>query len=161
MHVTLRLTQTGHDALKRQLLPGDGREAVAVALCGRLRSRARHALTVQTVVPAPYDLCKIRTPDRVTWSTQRLIPLLEEASRRDLAILKIHSHPGGYPRFSSIDDNADADLFNSVFGWTDTALLPSVSGSTESPVWTRVHPARSVAVREAGASSQSELSGVD
>jgi hypothetical protein len=24
------------------------------------------------------------------------LPLLEEAAKRDLAILKIHSHPGGY-----------------------------------------------------------------
>jgi hypothetical protein len=68
----------------------------------------------------PYDECKERTPDRVTWSTQRLIPLLDEAGRRDLAILKIHSHPGGYPQFSSVDDESDTDLFNSVFGWTDS-----------------------------------------
>jgi hypothetical protein len=56
----------------------------------------------------------------VTWSTQRLIPLLQEAEKRDLGILKIHSHPGGYPHFSSIDDESDCDLFNSVFGWTDS-----------------------------------------
>jgi hypothetical protein len=122
MHVSLRLTQDRHAALMRHLLPGDGLEAVAVAICGRRRSRTRHALAVRNVVPIPYDECKVRTPDRITWSTQRLIPLLEEASRRDLAILKIHSHPGGYPQFSSIDDESDADLFNSVFGWTDSAF---------------------------------------
>ena len=64
----------------------------------------------------------MRTPDRVTWSTQRLIPLLKEAEKRDLGILKIHSHPGGYPQFSSTDDESDRDLFNSVFGWTDSAF---------------------------------------
>src|SRR5262249_55204275 len=120
--VSLRLTQDDHAALMRHLLPGDGLEAVAVAICGRRRSRTRHALTVRTVVPIPYDECKLRTPDRITWSTQRLIPLLEAASRRDLAILKIPSHPGGYPQFSSVDDESDADLFNSVFGWTDSVF---------------------------------------
>jgi hypothetical protein len=30
------------------------------------------------------------------------------------------SHPGGYPQFSSGDDESDSDLFNSVFGWTDS-----------------------------------------
>jgi hypothetical protein len=120
MDVSLRLTKTDHDAVRGHLLPGDGLEAVAVALCGRRRSRARHALTVQKIVPIPYDECKVRTPDRVTWSTQRLIPLLDEATRRDLAILKIHSHPGGYSQFSSVDDESDADLFASVFGWTDS-----------------------------------------
>ena len=74
------------------------------------------------MVPIPYNECKVRTADRVTWSTQRLIPLLEEASKRDLAILKIHSHPGGYPQFSETDDVSDKDVFNSVFGWTDSAF---------------------------------------
>src|SRR5947209_2117015 len=122
MHVSLRLTQNDHSALKSHLFPGDGLEAVAVALCGRRRSRSRHALTVRKVVPIPHEECKIRAPDRVTWSTRRLIPLLEEAARRDLAILKTHSHPGGYPQLSSVDDAADADLFNSIFGWTDSAF---------------------------------------
>ncbi len=120
MRIKLRLSQKDHIALREHLLPGDGLEAVAVALCGRCRSQSNHCLTVCSIVPIPYDECKERTPDRVTWSTQRLVPLLEEAGRRDLAILKIHSHPGGYPQFSSVDDESDTDLFNSVFGWTDS-----------------------------------------
>jgi hypothetical protein len=126
MQVKLRLTQTQHDALRAHLSPGDGLEAVAVALCGRRRSADRHCLTIRTLVPIPYDQCKVRTPDRVTWSTRALVPILEDAARRDLAILKIHSHPGGYSRFSSIDDESDADLFNSVFGWTDS-IYPHAS----------------------------------
>ena len=120
MRIKLRLSQKDHIALREHLLPGDWLEAVAVALCGRRRSQSNHCLTLRSIVPIPYDECKERTPDRVTWSTQRLIPLLEEAGRRDLAILKIHSHPGGYPQFSSVDDESDTDLFNSVFGWTDS-----------------------------------------
>jgi hypothetical protein len=120
MQIKLRLAQSEHTALQKHLLPGDGLEAVAVALCGRRRSHQRHVLTVKSVVPIPYDECKVRTPDRVTWSTQRLVPLLKEASRTDLGILKIHSHPAGYSQFSSVDDESDADLFNSIFGWTDS-----------------------------------------
>ncbi len=122
MQTKLRLTGRDHAVLRAHLLPGDNLEAVAVALCGRRRNKVHHILTVKSVVPIPYDECKVRTPDRVTWSTKRLIPLLEEASRRDLAILKIHSHPGGYAQFSSVDDESDADLFNSVFGWTDSSF---------------------------------------
>ena len=77
-------------------------------------------MTVRDIIPIPYDECKARTPLKVTWSTRRLIPLLEIAEKRDLAILKVHSHPTGYQRFSDIDDESDADLFNSVFGWTDS-----------------------------------------
>lgn len=122
MRIKLRLTQTDHSALMAHLLPGDGLEAVAVALCGRRRGDADHCLTIQSLVPIPYDECKVRERDRVTWSSQRLVPLLEKAARRDLGILKIHSHPGGFRDFSSIDDEADKDLFNSVFGWTDSAF---------------------------------------
>ncbi len=120
MRIKLRLTGTDHAKLQAHLFPGDQLEAVAVAICGRRRSDSHHCLTVRSIVPIPYEECKVRTPDRVTWSTQRLIPLLEDAARYDLAILKIHSHPGGYPQFSSVDDESDSDLFNSVFGWTDS-----------------------------------------
>src|SRR4051812_46861269 len=110
MHVSLRLTQTVHATLRPHLFPGDGCEAVAVALCGRRRGSTRQALTVQHVVPIPYEECSLRTPNRVTWSTERLRPLLERAAARDLAILKIHSHPGGYKQFSLTDDASDADI---------------------------------------------------
>lgn len=120
MEVRLRLTETHHTALRAHLLPGDGLEAVAIALCGRRRDEDRHVLTVRQVVLIPYEECKERAPDRVTWSTARLVPMLEEAAKRDLAILKVHSHPGGYARFSSLDDSADSELFASVFNWTDS-----------------------------------------
>jgi hypothetical protein len=121
MQVKLRIAQRDHAILKAHLLPGDGLEAVAIALCGRRRSGRHHCLTVRQVVPIPYDECKVRSADRVTWSTQRLLPLLELAEKRDLAVLKIHSHPGGFENFSSVDDASDADLFGSVFVWTDSA----------------------------------------
>ena len=123
--IKLRLTKKQHDVAKAHLLPGDGLEAVAIALCGRRRGDAVHALSVLDLVPIPYDECSVRRADRVTWSTKRLIPLLERAAKYDLAILKIHSHPGGYGAFSSIDDASDADLFNSVYGWTDSAFPPA------------------------------------
>ena len=105
MRIKLRLTGTDHAALQTHLFPGDRLEAVAIAICGRRRSDSHHCLTVRSIVPIPYDDCKARTPDRVTWSTQRLIPLLEEAARYDLAILKIHSHPGSYLTFCPLMTN--------------------------------------------------------
>jgi hypothetical protein len=122
MEVVLRLTGKQHAELKAHLFPGDGREAVAVALCGRRAGRARHCLTIRTIVPIPYDQCQVRTPDRITWSTQSLRPLIEEAAKRGLAILKIHSHPGGFDKFSDFDDRSDRDLFTSIHGWMDDDL---------------------------------------
>jgi hypothetical protein len=120
MQVKLRLALKDHAALKAHLLPGDGDEAVAVALCGRRRSKTHHCLTVQEIVLIPYADCSLRTPTQVRWSTGKLIPLLHKAAARDLGILKIHSHPTGCEDFSAIDTATDKDLFNSVFGWTDS-----------------------------------------
>lgn len=44
-----------------------------------------------------------------------------------MAILKIHSHPGGLDRFSRYDDESDRDLFTSVYGWLDDEQ-PHASG---------------------------------
>lgn len=119
MKTILRMTGRQHSQLRAHLFPGDGNEAVALALCGRRAGEARHILTVRRIVLVPYEDCAIRTPWRVTWSTAALVPLLEEAARRDMAILKIHSHPGGLAEFSETDDESDRALFPSVYGWTD------------------------------------------
>lgn len=116
----LRLSLKDYLALQEHLFPGDGKEAVAIALCGRRRSETRHCLTVQALISIPYADCKSRTPAEVVWSTEKLIPLLHQAAAHDLAILKMHSHPTGFEDFSATDNASDDDLFNSVFGWTDS-----------------------------------------
>ena len=116
---TLSLTQGQHSELMAHLFPGDGCEAVAVALCGHRRGADRHRLLVRRIVPIPYESCSQRTPERVTWSTSALPALLEQASRHGLAILKIHCHRRPSP-FSAIDDRADRALFPSVHAWTES-----------------------------------------
>lgn len=116
----LRLTGQQHYQLRQHLFPGDGNEAVAVALCGRYCHGQQHALSVHQIHPIPYSECSERKPDLVSWSTRSVIPLLEQAARENLAVLKLHSHPGMYDRFSPIDDKSDRDFFASVHGWTDT-----------------------------------------
>lgn len=119
MKVSLSLTAAQHDALSRHLFPGDGCEAVALALCGRWNGGNRHRLLVKKIIPVPYEACSVRTPDRVTWSTELLPSLLEQAARSGLALVKIHGH-GEYQQFSATDDASDRALFPSVYVWTDT-----------------------------------------
>lgn len=119
MDVVLRLTGEQHALLQSHLYPGDGNEAAAVVLCGRRAGDSRHCLTARQVIPVLYDQCSTRTPMRVTWSTDVLLPHLTEVARRGLAVVKIHSHPGGLEGFSEWDDTSDRDLFASVYGWMD------------------------------------------
>ena len=115
---TLTLTSGQHTELMQHLFPDDGFEAVALAVCGRRRDKQRHRLLVCRIIPVPYDYCSVRLPDRVTWSTEVLLPILEEATRLGLAIVKIHGHRD-YPHFSETDDESDRILFPSIYAWTD------------------------------------------
>ncbi len=119
MKTILRMTGLQHEQLRRHLFPGDGCEAVAVALCGRRAGKDKHILTVREIKLIPYEECSVRTPICVTWSTESLVPMLVKAAEADSAILKIHSHPGWFPKFSETDDEADSQLFESVYGWID------------------------------------------
>lgn len=106
-----------HRELKHHLLPGDGKEAVAFALCGRARRDDQELLLVRELVLVPYESCPVRTAHRVTWPGTALDPVLAKALEQGLALIKIHSHPNGYPWFSGTDDEADSTLFPCVAGW--------------------------------------------
>lgn len=122
MKTSLSLTATHQAVLKEHLFPGDGKEAVAIALCGRRAGVDSHRLLIHKIVQVPYEYCSLREPDRVSWSTDMLVPLLNEASKRGMAILKIHGHPQNYPQHSEVDDEADRDLFPCIYGWMDNDL---------------------------------------
>lgn len=121
MQYQLSISGIHYEKIKSHLYPGDNLEAVAVALCGRLDNKEIHKLVVNELILIPYNECN-RTPDFVSWKTDRLTPMLEKATKHNYAILKIHSHPGGYEQFSSLDDDSDSRLFSSIFGWFDSDL---------------------------------------
>ncbi|QDU70137.1 ThiF family adenylyltransferase [Engelhardtia mirabilis] len=111
----LRMTGGQHSLLAAHLFPGDGKEAVAIALCGR---RGTDALMLHEIEAVPYELCD-RSSGYVTWPPTFLEPLLSRANDEGLALVKFHSHPCGYPHFSETDDQSDGQFFESVFGWVD------------------------------------------
>ena len=118
----LRFTSQQVEELHRHLFPGDENEAVALVLCGRRDSVATHILCAQKILLIPHDKCHEREPLRVHWRTELGQPIYEEAMRKHMAVLKIHSHPGYYRQFSEVDDLSDAELFNSLHGWTDDGM---------------------------------------
>lgn len=118
MNYKVKLTEDQHQEIMDHLYPGDGLEAVSVALCGRLTREEEIIYLVHKIVHIPYDKCEIREPDYLKWSTDLLFPMLKEAERMNLSVLKIHSHPGGYAKFSETDNQSDLALFSSVLGWT-------------------------------------------
>lgn len=82
MKTALRMTGRQQLQLMEHLYPGDGKEAVAVALCGRRVGKNRHILTVQQIYPVPYSECRLRTQVRIESSTEILLPIVDQLKRR-------------------------------------------------------------------------------
>jgi hypothetical protein len=108
------MTGAQHGSIRRHLFPGDGKEAVAFALCGTLHE---HALSVHKLHPVPYDDCAVRAADRVTWRTDVLPPMLAEAESRNLSAAQDPQPPRRLSKVSGTDDLADAELSASVAAW--------------------------------------------
>lgn len=121
--VTLAFTGDQHEHLKHFLFPGDGKEAVAFALCGRRDGDRRHRLTVREIHDIPYDHCLKRTSMAVTWSPDYIDNILERAASERLSVIKIHCHPGGYAAFSDVDDEGDHRLLPMIRGWIEAEVL--------------------------------------
>lgn len=116
MHYQLKIAGKHYKSLKQHLFPGDGKEAIAVVLCGRYEKNGISILLTHKIELIPHNECE-REVKCVRWKTERIIPLIEEAAKYNLAILKIHSHPTDFPKFSETDNISDSELFKSVFGW--------------------------------------------
>src|ERR1700733_984441 len=97
--ITLALSQDQYEHLRSFLYPGDGKEAVALLLCGRRAGDRRHRLVAQEIHGVPYDQCPVRTPVNVTWETDAIVPALERATAKGLSVVKVHSHPTGHGEF--------------------------------------------------------------
>lgn len=120
--VTLSMTGDQHALLMRHLFPGDGKEAVAVLLCGRRDGGHRHRLVVRAVEPIPYEACSVRAADQVTWSPEVAAAWLDRAAAERLSVIKVHSHPNGYAAFSETDDAADTQLLPMIRGWVEASV---------------------------------------
>lgn len=121
MEYALRMTGAQHLILGSHLFPGDSNEAVALLLCGRRSGESRHVFVVNRVLPIPHKECR-RAEDRVTWPTRYVDELLEICYKTGQAVLKIHSHPSGFPRFSIADDESDKQVFGAVSSLLDDGM---------------------------------------
>src|SRR4051812_48895292 len=114
--IKLRLTGRQHRELFDHLFPGDGLEAVAFALCGRAKREGAEVLSARHIFTVPHEICA-RKSGSITWPGNFLAAHLNLAYRDNLAIVKIHSHPGDYAKFSEVDDLSDGSVHSSITSW--------------------------------------------
>lgn len=111
---TLGMTAAQRDAVMAHLFPGDGKETAAVLLCGRRDGSRRQRLLVREVHPVPYAACTRREVDSISWPVEWMDDLVDAAAERGMSLVKVHSHPFGYNKFSQADDASDALLFPGI-----------------------------------------------
>lgn len=104
-----------HGHVREHLFPGDGCEAAAILLCTKPQEGLRRRLLVRGAMLIPYAECTRREPDRITWPGARIEDAIDAAEAEDLALILIHSHPGGLFAFSEIDDASDRRVIPGLF----------------------------------------------
>src|SRR5450631_1557894 len=100
---TLTFPGVLHEATLAHLYPGDGLESAAILLCSRT-PKPRLRLLVKEIIKIPDEECTVRTKDAICWPGAYLEKAIDLAEANDLAIVLIHSHPGGLFAFSGTDD---------------------------------------------------------
>jgi hypothetical protein len=119
--VHFKITDKMCQELKNHLHNGDGLEALAFVVCGRLNHEGDNWLLAHEVFLMPYEKCS-RDVDYVSWKTEHIEHLLEKAKVKGFAIVKVHSHFVANSDFSELDDVSDRSFFEAVYGWSDSEL---------------------------------------
>lgn len=112
--VTLSLSPRIEAQLKGHLFPGDGLEAAAVLVCTAVPG-PRVRLLARDLVLVPHGKCVRRTPHAIVWPGECIEQAIDLAEAEQLSLILVHSHPGGYPVFSDIDDESDREVLPSIF----------------------------------------------
>ena len=74
--------------LYKHLFPGDGKEAVAIAVCGRRIDCKEESFYVHNILLIPHGECT-RTDDYIKWNTSIIAEILPELLKKNQALFKI------------------------------------------------------------------------
>ncbi len=135
---TLALGGPSHERVRRHLFPGDGLEAAAILLCARAPG-PRLRLVVREAILVPHSACRRRERDAITWTGDFIEDAIDRAELEGLAIILIHSHPGGLFAFSEIDDRSDHQVIPALFqagGDMHGSAVMTASGATRARLYT-------------------------
>jgi len=136
---TLALSGLMHDELRTHLFPGDGKEAASILICARSPG-PRRRLVVRDAILVPYDACRVRKHDFIAWPGRYLEEAIDLAEPENLVVVLLHSHPGGWLDFSSVDNDSDASVLPSLFqafGDCHGSAIMTPDGAIRARLYTR------------------------
>jgi hypothetical protein len=116
-YVSLTLTEPQHKQLQFELSQTEGQEEIAFILCGQSIGNERLRLLTKSIHPVQPEFVISRSPMGIKWSTDFLDPLLNTATEQGLSVIKVHTHPNGFEKFSEVDEISDSDLLPFIADW--------------------------------------------
>jgi molybdopterin/thiamine biosynthesis adenylyltransferase len=122
MKYTMTLQEDHLNELKKTLLQPDGKERVAILLCGSAEIKDDpwdggsefRFLSKQIIVVDEQDIL-LNTEHLVNWDTKTLRKAMKIAKEQELQLCLVHSHPPGSYKFSEIDDQNERELFKIMY----------------------------------------------
>ncbi len=125
MKNSLILKESTYRMLKAHLYPGNNLEFAAIMLCHCGTGKLGFRLMVNELITVPSNKCDKQRSNYISWPFEDYMTpsMIEKIDRDGLSIITIHSHPGGYNKFSKTDDNNDKELFGSINCWFDDERL--------------------------------------
>jgi hypothetical protein len=96
-------------------------------------------LLARDVLVVPHAACASRRRDAITWPGEYLEKAIDAAEAEGLAIVPIHSHPGGLFDFSPQDDASDAVVMRALFqahGTQHASAVMTADGAIRARLYT-------------------------
>ena len=107
---TLTIPEEYFDELQRIVYADPKLEGAAYLLCGLSDTGSERRLLAREVIPVePSDYLR-READRLSIGSDSYVRVAKRARSAGDSVVFVHSHPAGFPDFSSQDDHEDATL---------------------------------------------------
>jgi len=140
MTPTLTILDDQFYRLTSAIFSAPGLEGAAYVLCGRSESGDELRLLARSVIPVEAAHYLVREPLRLSIDSASYTAVAKRARQAGESIVFVHSHPGGFPTFSSQDDREEPKLHrffrDRVPDAPHGSLMISGPSGVEGRVWT-------------------------
>src|SRR5882724_4116854 len=100
--------------LVSHLFSGGGKEQAAFLLCRQSVTSNSTSLLVRKVIPVEMSDVTLTSNTHMNIRSRAYLRAMKEADSSRHSFVFVHSHPSGFPEFSSQDDHEEAALFRTA-----------------------------------------------
>lgn len=115
MRYTVTFVESQYERLLAHLFQHDGVEQAAYLLCRSSLGESETALLVRDVIPVSGEAIRQSSAHHMSIAARSFTSAMKRANDQRACFAFVHSHPGGYPDFSTQDDEEEAKLFRTAY----------------------------------------------